>query len=126
MWKTEGKHIGNVSFLPSHRKSSQKCCEQRGQVICELVMYATPISHAESPSQTMAERVPAMGSAESLCQTVMEWVPAMGSLSHLPALRYHLPWLGTHTSLLHAVMSPDWEFIMLGDPSGDSGLYHLI
>lgn len=72
-------------------------------------MYATPISHAESPSQTMTERV-----------------PAMGSLSHLPALRYLPPWLGTHAFLLHAVMSPDWEFIMLSGPSGDSGLYHLI
>lgn len=53
-------------------------------------------------------------------------VLAVSFLSCLPALHCYLPWLEIHTSLLHAIMSPDWEFIMLSGPSGYSGLCHLI
>lgn len=49
----------------------------------------------------------------------------MSFLSSLPALHCYLPWLAMHASLLHAVVSPDWDFIVLSGPSGDSGLYHL-
>lgn len=55
----EGKHMAEA-VSPVSQEHGQQCCEHRGQANCELVMCATPVFQAKSPTLSTVNRILAL------------------------------------------------------------------